>query len=194
MGNLCSGGFQHEITVVTGNRKGAGTDANIYMQMFDDQGNESKEFKLDNLFKDDFEKAKANVFKGPVLETFGRVDEIELWRDSFGSGDSWYCEIIIIKDSRNNKTYLFPIERWVKADVHYIIQLYNTLPSQLDKTPQMRMDDMNEMKQMYQLHEKYPGFPPVVSMHSFSHNPTAYHAKIATSKMLFHIESNNPKQ
>lgn len=41
MGNTCNSGFQHEIRVVTGDRKGAGTDANIYIVLYDEDGNAS---------------------------------------------------------------------------------------------------------------------------------------------------------
>lgn len=57
----------------------------------------SDERKLDNMLKDDFERAKTDIFKGPHLDDFGGVEEIEIWRDTFGPGSSWYCELITVK-------------------------------------------------------------------------------------------------
>ena len=46
---------QYKVTVYTGDKRGAGTDANVYITLFGDAG-ESTEMRLDTKGKNDFER------------------------------------------------------------------------------------------------------------------------------------------
>jgi len=48
---------QYKISVYTGDKRGAGTDANVYVTLFGELG-ESLEKRLDTKGKNDFEKGK----------------------------------------------------------------------------------------------------------------------------------------
>ena len=50
------------ITVKTGDRFGAGTDANVEIVLFDENGKCSKSMALDNYFRDDFERGQEDTF------------------------------------------------------------------------------------------------------------------------------------
>ena len=55
-------GKDFEVTVKTGDVKGAGTDANIYCAFIDEEGTRSRDIVLDVMFRDDFEKGNVDTF------------------------------------------------------------------------------------------------------------------------------------
>ncbi len=56
MHNFLSPGHKYIVHVYTGNKRGAGTDANVYVTLFG-EGGDSGEMKLDNS-KNNFEKGR----------------------------------------------------------------------------------------------------------------------------------------
>lgn len=54
-------GIPYEVTVWTGDRKGAGTDANVFLQMYGENG-KTEEYQLRNR-TDNFEQAQCDKFK-----------------------------------------------------------------------------------------------------------------------------------
>ena len=55
-------GKDFEVTVKTGDVKGAGTDANIYCTFIDEEGSRSRDILLDCLLRNDFEKGNVDTF------------------------------------------------------------------------------------------------------------------------------------
>ena len=54
-------GIPYEVTVWTGDVKGAGTDANIFLQMYGENG-KTEEYQLRNR-TDNFEQGQMDIFK-----------------------------------------------------------------------------------------------------------------------------------
>ncbi|XP_078332217.1 lipoxygenase homology domain-containing protein 1-like isoform X5 [Crassostrea virginica] len=104
---------KYKVTVYTGNKKGAGTDANVILNIFGENG-ESGEQKLDNS-KNNFERNSKDEFlvKCPCL---GRVNRIRIGHDNTGFGPGWYLDKVIVDDCDNNIVYEFPCERWLADD------------------------------------------------------------------------------
>jgi len=63
---LFNTGIPYEITVWTGNVRGAGTDSNVFMQMYG-EGGKTEEFMLRNR-TDNFEQGQVDKFKVTKLQ------------------------------------------------------------------------------------------------------------------------------
>ena len=59
--NICLAEIPYEVTVWTGTERGAGTDANVFIQMYGEYG-KSEEFQLRNR-TDNFEQGQMDKFK-----------------------------------------------------------------------------------------------------------------------------------
>ena len=163
MGNCCSDvgvPSDHWIYVRTGDRKGAGTDANVRLILHDKNGHASPEIKLDCVFRNDFERGNTDVFRAPELsKDFVELEKIEIWRDNAGVSPDWYCDLIVINDRRNDVYYYFPINRWVQPSVHYVITNYDTSLPQLDLCAEEREVSLQEKRKFYQYDQRAPGLP-----------------------------------
>lgn len=122
--SLCAveGAVDHWIYVKTGDKKGAGTDANISIILYDNKEQKTSEIPLSCPFNNDFERGQRDVFQAPPLDNFGDIEQIEIWRDASGFGNDWFCEIIMVVNRRQEKSYYFPVQKWLKAGQHYIIR------------------------------------------------------------------------
>ncbi|XP_022087867.1 arachidonate 5-lipoxygenase-like isoform X2 [Acanthaster planci] len=159
--DLAGAHTHYKILVKTGDRKGAGTDANIYIILHNENGVTSKKIKLDRLFHDDFERGKTDEFKAKLPADFGAVHEIELWRDEHGAFDPWYLEKIDIfetpKEGPKKGPYEFPVHRWIPAKKRVMFRQYDSLLPQHDpRKDSQRKEEMEEIKKIYELKSQAP--------------------------------------
>lgn len=153
---------QYTIYVKTGDKKFAGTDANVYIILCDSAGNRTKSFHLDKFFRDDFERGNLDDF---VLEDevdLCDIDEIELWRDNYGFGDEWFVDFIQIHTEKS-VDYSFPMFKWIKANYHYKIKHLDTSIPQFDPYQEQRENELLDKQMVYQLCQKAIGLPAQVS-------------------------------
>ncbi|XP_050409617.1 lipoxygenase homology domain-containing protein 1 [Patella vulgata] len=104
---------KYKVTVFTGNKKGAGTDANVYIILFGEFG-DSGEKKLTSR-KNNFERNNADEFfiECPKL---GRLEKVRIGHDDSGFGPGWFLEKVIVDDIAVSKVYEFPCQRWLASD------------------------------------------------------------------------------
>ncbi|XP_052229243.1 lipoxygenase homology domain-containing protein 1-like isoform X2 [Dreissena polymorpha] len=104
---------KYKISVFTGDKAGAGTDSNVYIILFGENGDSGEKY-LDNK-KNNFERNKTDTFvvESPCL---GRLDRIRIGHDNSGFGPGWFLEKVIIDDCDNSITYTFPCNRWLAKD------------------------------------------------------------------------------
>ena len=68
MGNCCQGPpSEYSIYIRTGDRKNAGTDANVRIILHDDHGHSSEEITLDNFLRNDFERGALDQFEVRIV-------------------------------------------------------------------------------------------------------------------------------
>lgn len=153
------------ISVYTGDRKNAGTDANVKVILHDQNGNFTEEIPLDNLFTNDHESGHADTFHVMRLPIdFGNVARVEFWRDNFGAAADWYVQKIIVNVRSRNSQHVFPVHRWIKADFHYIILELDTSLPQDDPEAQQRRVDLDEVRTRFEYTQKGPGVPVQVGL------------------------------
>ncbi|KAL4225448.1 Lipoxygenase y domain-containing protein 1 [Mactra antiquata] len=80
---------KYKVTVYTGNVRGAGTDANVYIVLFGENGDSGQKFLDDS--NNNFERGKSDQF---VIECpcLGRLDRIRIGHDNAGFGPGWYLD------------------------------------------------------------------------------------------------------
>ncbi|XP_071795423.1 lipoxygenase homology domain-containing protein 1-like [Asterias amurensis] len=102
---------KYKVHVFTGNKRGAGTDANVFVTMFGESGEDSGERKLTNS-KNNFERGREDVF---VIDTpaLGPLEKIRVGHDNSGPGPAWFLEKVIIDDIELGATYEFSCKRWL---------------------------------------------------------------------------------
>ena len=80
--------------MVTGEKLGAGTDADVYIQLFGDAG-ESVEKRLDNA-RNNFEKGRTDVF--PVdIPTVGELKRVVVRHDNSGPSPGWFLQNVSLQ-------------------------------------------------------------------------------------------------
>ena len=89
-----------KVLVKTGNQLWSGTNSNIRLVIEDAYGIKTKATKLDNVFRDDFERGRLDTFSVKFPVTFGPVGKIYVSRDQTSFDDQWFCEYFIIQDPR----------------------------------------------------------------------------------------------
>ncbi|XP_071125883.1 polyunsaturated fatty acid 5-lipoxygenase-like isoform X4 [Mytilus edulis] len=147
--------FQYTVYVKTGDKKFAGTDANVYIILYDSGGNKTQEFHLDKFFRDDFERGQLDDFHLGDEVDLKNISELELWRDDYGFGDEWYVDYIQVH--KNEEIYSFPMFKWIKAHHHYLIPHLDTSLPQFHAHQEQRELELLEKQTYYQLCQKVPG-------------------------------------
>ncbi|XP_066286350.1 polyunsaturated fatty acid 5-lipoxygenase-like [Branchiostoma lanceolatum] len=148
----------------TGTYHGAGTDSNVYIRLYDDEGHQSKACQLDVWWKDDFEKGCEGQYKLEDVKVAAPILQLELWRDDYHPDDDWYCDSVSVQlnPDTNGPTYDFPVHRWIKQNDHvWLIPGDCELP-QDDLKPKDRADGLMIMKERYASASPIPGLLPGV--------------------------------
>lgn len=163
MGNCCAveGAIDHWIYVQTGDRRPGTTEASIKLIMYDDKGHKSPDIELCCAFSDaSFERGQTDTFQGPPLNYLNNITTIELWRSDGEPGyHDWYCDVIMINDARLDKSFYFPVHRWVKGDFHYMIPANDTSLPQNDPYPEQRRAELGEKRTAYTYAQLAPELP-----------------------------------
>uniref|UniRef100_A0A8C8JS96 PLAT domain-containing protein n=1 Tax=Oncorhynchus tshawytscha TaxID=74940 RepID=A0A8C8JS96_ONCTS len=105
----------YEVCVFTGDMLGAGTDANVYINIYGENGDTGERLlrKSGNLNK--FESGQEDVFTITAIE-LGPLRKLRIRQDNAASYSSWYLDRVEIVDTKDDTTYYFPCNRWLAVD------------------------------------------------------------------------------
>ncbi|TKS84776.1 Lipoxygenase -like proteiny domain-containing protein 1 [Collichthys lucidus] len=105
----------YEVHVFTGTMFGAGTDANVYVNIYGEIGDtgERRLRKSNNLNK--FEKGQEDVFTISAVD-LGTLKKLRIRHDNSQAGAGWFLDRVEIIDSKEDTTYFFPCKRWLAVD------------------------------------------------------------------------------
>jgi len=122
---------QYKITVYTGKKVGAGTDADVFITLYGNQG-QSGAILLDDK-KNNFESGKC-VFKYLIrffifsfifnrkdefiieCPTVGELNKILIAHNNKGAAPGWFLDRILVEDLNEHRIYEFPCNRWLSTD------------------------------------------------------------------------------
>lgn len=157
MDSLTDGGFR--ISVVTGDRRGAGTDANVWIRLHDVKGRKSPIISLNHTFKNDHERGETSSFSVKPILNFATLAKVELWRDSFGFGDAWFVDRIEVQDLFSCEQYVFPFHRWLPPNVHFFVSLYDCVLPHADENQEQRREELQRKRRTYRYKAWIPDGP-----------------------------------
>ncbi|MFN8489163.1 MAG: PLAT/LH2 domain-containing protein [Caldilineaceae bacterium] len=105
----------YEITVITGNRDGAGTDANVFIDLY---GTKSQILRkeLDTRDHNDFERGHTDIFRITVPNAIGNLQQIHIGHDNSGKASGWFLSAVSVKNLRTGENWDFPCNRWFAVD------------------------------------------------------------------------------
>ncbi|XP_004623680.1 lipoxygenase homology domain-containing protein 1 isoform X2 [Octodon degus] len=106
-------GNKYEIKVYTGDIIGAGTDADVFINIFGEYG-DTGERRLENE-KDNFEKGAEDKFMVDAPD-LGQLIKINVGHNNKGGSAGWFLSKIVIEDIGNKRKYDFPLNRWLALD------------------------------------------------------------------------------
>jgi hypothetical protein len=104
----------YQVTVKTGSRRDAGTDANVFLTL-KGTGGRSPEFELDN-YSDNFEAGIRDEFAPGSDAAYGKIQKIIIRHDNSGGKSGWFLDHIAITDRISNRQLLFNCGRWLARD------------------------------------------------------------------------------
>ncbi|XP_075544217.1 polyunsaturated fatty acid 5-lipoxygenase-like isoform X2 [Dermacentor variabilis] len=157
MNSLTEGGFC--ISVVTGDRRGAGTDANVWMRLHDVDGRKSPVITLNHTFKNDHERGETSSFSIKPIHNFGALAKVEVWRDSFGFGHAWFVDRIEVQDQLSGELYVFPFHRWLPSEMHFFVALYDCVLPHDDPHQDQRRQELQRKRKLYRYKAWIPEGP-----------------------------------
>eukprot|EP01125_Pyxidicula_operculata_P001885 TRINITY_DN1177_c0_g2_i3.p1 TRINITY_DN1177_c0_g2~~TRINITY_DN1177_c0_g2_i3.p1 ORF type:complete len:656 (-),score=156.88 TRINITY_DN1177_c0_g2_i3:146-2113(-) len=123
------------------------TDMDIFIRIKGTLGS-TEIIKLDNIFKNDFERDKKDHF---IVhgEKIGDFLAIELSTGN-GSDSYWYCENIAITEHATNKSCIFPIFSWVGKQDNRSFVVGTSLPQKRDSvTSSLLTMELQHTKKMF---------------------------------------------
>ncbi|XP_012657455.1 lipoxygenase homology domain-containing protein 1 [Otolemur garnettii] len=102
----------YEVVTATGDVRGAGTDANVFVTLFGENGLSPK-LHLTSKSESAFEKANVDVFRVRT-NNVGLIYKIRIEHDNTGLNASWYLDRVIVTDmKRPHLRYYFNCNNWL---------------------------------------------------------------------------------
>ncbi|KAJ8037623.1 Polycystic kidney disease protein 1-like 2 [Holothuria leucospilota] len=113
MDNVPSHKYLYEITVLTGQRQGAGTDSKVSFIISGDQ-DETEIRTFEDEKRPILRRGGIDRFLMSVERPLGTLNYMRIWHDNSGRGDkqSWYLKYIAIRDLQTKERFYFIVNRW----------------------------------------------------------------------------------
>ncbi|XP_062867638.1 lipoxygenase homology domain-containing protein 1-like [Trichomycterus rosablanca] len=105
----------YEIHVFTGTMWGAGTDANVYINIYGEMGDTGeRKLRKSNHFNK-FERGQEDVFTLTAMD-LGLLKKLRIRHDNTQASAGWYLDRVEIMDMKDETMYFFPCQRWLAVD------------------------------------------------------------------------------
>ncbi|XP_025021880.1 lipoxygenase homology domain-containing protein 1 [Python bivittatus] len=104
------------IQVKTSDIGGAGTDADVFMIIWGENGDTGTLALKESNKSNKFERNQLDVFYFSDIFSLGDLCKVRIWHDNKGIGPGWHLEYIDIEDSVMDKVFRFQCDRWLAKD------------------------------------------------------------------------------
>uniref|UniRef100_A0A3B4WNI6 Lipoxygenase homology PLAT domains 1 n=1 Tax=Seriola lalandi dorsalis TaxID=1841481 RepID=A0A3B4WNI6_SERLL len=101
------------IQVKTSDNTGAGTDANVWVIIFGENGDTGTLALKESSKSNKFERKQVDTFRFSDILSLGELSKVRVWHDNTGPAPGWHLEYIDVKDELMDKTFRFPCDRWL---------------------------------------------------------------------------------
>ncbi|CAF1369602.1 unnamed protein product [Adineta steineri] len=111
-----SNAVEYEITIETSKKRGAGTDANVFLSIFGDKSKVERRQLKESIdrSKNLFESGATNRFKIYATDV-GKIKTVRIEHDGCGIGDGWHADSVEVHHVSRNEVYTFPVDRWLNV-------------------------------------------------------------------------------
>lgn len=116
---------KYEIIVITGDEKGAGTDANVFVAIYGSNGDSGRR-QLRQRFRNLFERGQTDRFLLEMLD-MGELQKVRMEHDNAGVNPGWLLDRVEVTNTANGVTTIFLCGKWLdtkRADGHISRILY----------------------------------------------------------------------
>eukprot|EP01125_Pyxidicula_operculata_P000601 TRINITY_DN105_c0_g1_i2.p1 TRINITY_DN105_c0_g1~~TRINITY_DN105_c0_g1_i2.p1 ORF type:complete len:1400 (+),score=456.41 TRINITY_DN105_c0_g1_i2:301-4200(+) len=103
----------YKVTVLTGNVKGAGTDADVSINIYGTNGDTGDRILDSN--GNNFERGQTDVFGFDAVD-LGKITKIRIGHNNKGFGAGWYLEKVTVRNQTTGEDSFFPAGRWLATD------------------------------------------------------------------------------
>ncbi|XP_038600030.1 lipoxygenase homology domain-containing protein 1 isoform X2 [Tachyglossus aculeatus] len=106
----------YEVQVITGKVPNAGTDANVFLNIYGEEYGDTGErplWRSENMNK--FEEGQVDTFTINAID-LGPLKKLRIRHDNSGNSPGWFLDRVDITDQNNEITYYFPCQRWLAVD------------------------------------------------------------------------------
>lgn len=105
---------KYEVIVVTGDVKGAGTDANVFITIYGSNG-DSGQRALQQKFRNLFERGHTDRFLLEMLD-LGELQRVKVEHDNSSSSPGWLLERVEVTNTANGVTTVFLCGKWLDPE------------------------------------------------------------------------------
>ncbi|KAL2092882.1 hypothetical protein ACEWY4_012680 [Coilia grayii] len=105
----------YEVSVFTGKIWGAGTDANVFVNIYGENGDTGERFLRKSNYINKFESGQEDVFSITAVD-LGPLKKLRIRHDDTGPNSAWYLDRVEIVDTKDEITYYFPCNRWLAIE------------------------------------------------------------------------------
>jgi hypothetical protein len=111
----------YKIMTYTGGCRGAGTDANVFIELYGASGDPSPRLTLES-GSNDFERGEINTFNVPC-PAVGPLERVKIGHDNQGPGPGWFLDKVVV-EGPDCPRIEFPCGRWLSEseDDHQIVR------------------------------------------------------------------------
>ncbi|XP_042187934.1 lipoxygenase homology domain-containing protein 1 [Callorhinchus milii] len=106
----------YSFSVKTSDVSGAGTDANVFLIVFGENGDTGTLALKESNNSNKFERKRTDIFKFPDMLSLGNLSKVRVWHNNKGLAAGWHLELIEVKDEAMDKIFRFPCDRWLAKD------------------------------------------------------------------------------
>ena len=103
--------FVHNIAVHTGDERGAGTNAKVWIEMFDEKREGSGKIQLRG---GSFERDETDHFPVELTHLYSPIDHIYIGHDDGGVGAAWFLNCVVIGCPAAGLEQTFDCMDWIK--------------------------------------------------------------------------------
>ncbi|KAM9388095.1 polycystin family receptor for egg jelly [Phaethornis superciliosus] len=126
------------VTLYTGSRWGAGTKADVFLQLIGQNGT-SDVHCLQHSYFPSFQKGSADRFLLTTKTDLGDICSLRVWHNNKGPSPSWFLSRVKVENMSTRETWFFMCRKWLSLDKGDHL-LERTFSATDPKTPLPRTD------------------------------------------------------
>ncbi|XP_032101128.1 lipoxygenase homology domain-containing protein 1 isoform X1 [Sapajus apella] len=103
----------YTVAVKTSDILGAGTDANVFIIIFGENGDSGTLALKQSANWNKFERNNTDTFNFPDMLSLGHLCKLRVWHDNKGIFPGWHLSYVDVKDNSRDETFRFQCDCWL---------------------------------------------------------------------------------